>query len=158
MNYIILNNEEFFKDKINLNGFKEVENDEDRIDAVFGEITQEVLEQAHSDEKRRDEILSEFWVLRNLPIFAVLKIDRGILLSKDTELVETLFGFFDKKSSYITIWGFNPEENIRDIEQYIVVYNKSLGYVEDFPPSPEISTHENGNLQFILSEIESKIL
>lgn len=155
MNYIILNNQDFFKDKIDLSNFQEVEDEEDRVDAVFGEITQEILEQLHKEPGRRDSILSGCELLRDVSTFVLLKISRDILLSENTKLIETLFGLFDKKRFYITVWGLNVKESPKEIEQYIVAYNKSLEYIENFPPEEE--AHED-NFKFILKEIENKIL
>ena len=45
MNYIILNNKEFFKDKINIGKLKEVDlNGEERVDAIFGEKPKHFLD------------------------------------------------------------------------------------------------------------------
>jgi len=155
MNYVILNDTELFENKIQLNGFKQVDlNGQDRIDAIFCHLTKQILEDINQEPTRRDSVLQGYEFLRNPGIFALSKIDRDILYSEDTELIETMFGLFDQESFYIEVRGFNRPESYNQIDQYIFVYNKKLGFIEDiFPDNIEEDT-----LQTLLNSIEKKIL
>lgn len=156
MNYIILNDREIFENQIHIDGFKEVElNGNDRVDAVFCHITKEILENINKEPERRDSILPQSWLLRDAGIFVLSKIDRNILYDEDTELIQTMFGLFDQESFYIEIRGFNRAESYNQIDQFIIAYKKSLGYIEDLFPEKIDSTE---NIQELLKYIEKKIL
>lgn len=156
MNYIILNNKEYFQGKINLKNFKEVDvNGSDRIDAVFCEITSEILERIDNNTTRRDEFFEKQWILRDPGVsFILSKIDRDILLNENTELIETLFKLFDKESFYFEIWGFNIPESYNQIDQFVIIYNKNFGYIGDIYPK-EI---KKDVLEELLKNVEEKIL
>lgn len=155
MNYVILNYPKFFRDQINLKNFKEVDLfGEERVDAVFGCISKELLEHIDFDTEGGDSIFPGSWLLRDAGIFVLLKIDRSILLDENQELIETLLGFLDSESFYITIRGFNLEESYNQIEQYIFGYRKNLGFVENLFQQQTVKN----SLEYILEEIEKKIL
>lgn len=155
MNYIILNDYELFQD-INLNNFKEVSlNGQERIDAVFCHITKKILENIDNDPTRRDQILPEAWLLGNPGIFVLSKIDRNILYDENTELIKTLFGLFDQEKFFVEIRGYNRPQSYNQIEQYIIAYNKNLGFVENL--FPENIETEN-ILEILLQNIEKKLL
>ena len=156
MNYVILNNHKLFDDNINLKGFKEVDlHGEDRVDAVFCEITKRILEGIHKEPQSRDKLLPESWLLKDAGIFILSKIQRGILYDENTELIEELFRFFDKESFYVKVWGFNRPENPNQLDQFIFAYRKDLGFVEDLFPEKIESNNIIGEL---LENIENKIL
>ena len=59
MNYIVLNDNEFFNN-ISLSNFKEVQlDDRNRIDGVFGTITREVLDESNENDGGRDSFFRE---------------------------------------------------------------------------------------------------
>lgn len=154
MNYVILNYPETFKD-ISLQNFKEVDLfGEERVDAVFGEITKHLLETIDILTDGGDTVFPGSWLLRDAGIFVLLKIDRSILLDDNTELIKKTLGLLDQESFFVEIRGFNIEESYNQIEQFIIAYRKELGYIENFCPE---GLYEN-NLEFILKEIEEKIL
>lgn len=157
MNYIILNNKEYFQDKINLKSFKEVDiNGSNRIDAVFCEITSEILERIDNDETEGNRIFQEQWILRDPGVSLILsRINRDILLNENTELIETLFKLFDQESFYFEIWGFNIPESYNQIDQFVIAYNKSFGYISPIYPTEEI---KKDVLEELLENIEEKIL
>lgn len=153
MNYVILNYPETFKD-ISLQNFKEVDLfGEERVDAVFGEITKHLLETIDILTDGGDTVFPGSWLLRDAGIFVLLKIDRSILLDDDTKFIEKTLGLLNQESFYISIWGFNI--NKTQIDQYIVAYRKELGFIENF--CSDEKEHED-NLNYILKEIEKKIL
>lgn len=157
MNYIILNNQEYFKNKININGLKEVDIDgSDRIDAVFAEITTKILENADNNDRRGDSVLSEQWLLADGGVqFMVCKIDRSILYNEREELIEKMFGLFSKKYFYIELWNFNVEESYNQLDCFLIAYNKKFGYQEILDTEEK---KENNIFESILKKIEQKIL
>lgn len=155
MNYVVLNYPEVFKDNINLRNFKEVDLfGEERADGVFGCITKHLLETIDILADGGDPVFPGSELLRDATIFVLLKIDRDILLDEDTKFIETLFGFLDQESFFVEIRGFNIKESYNQIEQFVIAYRKELGHIENFCPE---GLYED-NLQFILKEIEEKIL
>ena len=65
MNYLVLNDNEFFNG-IQLSNFKEVQiDDRNRTDIIFGTITPKLLESAYNDDGRGNKILREKWISRN---------------------------------------------------------------------------------------------
>lgn len=157
MNYIILNNENYFIDKINLKNFQQVDlNGSERVDAVFAEITTEILESSNQNNGRGDSILPEQWLLADGGVsFVVCKIDRSILYNKNNKLIEKLFGLFSKEHFYIELWNFNVEESYNQLECFLIAYNKQFGYQEILSDN---DTEEKDILKVILKKIEKKIL
>jgi len=159
MNYIILNDDEFFRDKINLKGFKEVDLfGEERADAVFCHFSKKLLAYVdnYTDNGRvtGDSVFPGSELLRDAGIFVVSKIDRDILYDEDTELIEKVFRFFDQESFYIEVRGYNRAETYNQIDQFIIAYRKNLGYIEDLLPN----NIENDIFETILKSIEEKLL
>ena len=157
MNYIILNNQEYFKNQINLKNFKEVSiNGSERIDAVFAEITTEILENIDNFRENGNSILPGQWLLADGGVqFMVCKIDRSILYNENEQFIEKLFGLFSKKHFYIELWNFNIEESYNQLECFLITYNKNFGYQEIL--SDDNSKEEN-IFKIILKKIEEKIL
>lgn len=156
MNYIILNNNEYFQDKISLNNFKEVGlNESERVDAVFAEITTKILENNDNIGERRDSILPEQWLLRDGGVsFILCKVDRSILYNENEELIEKMFKLFSKEHFYIELWNFNVEESYNQLDCFLIAYNKKFGY-------QEILTDDDSKeeiIKIILKKIEEKIL
>lgn len=157
MNYIILNNKEFFKDKINIKKLKEVSLDgEERVDAIFGEITTELLENRISESETRDSIFRNEWLLKDRGItFMVFKTDRSILYNENDELIEEMFGLFSKDDFFIELWSLNVENSYNQLDSYLIIYNKNLGWQQII--SNEVEESEN-HFEMILKKIEKKIL
>ena len=128
MNYIILNDLDFYNN-IEIKGFKEVSIDgRDRIDGVFGSITPEILESISNDNGNGDSILREQWLCSDSgTVFVVLKIPQDILYSGDGEFIEECFGFFNPKSFYLEL-GCIKLEDQEKYEYFIIAYKKSLGF------------------------------
>lgn len=155
MNYVILNNREVFEDKINLKNFKEVDlHGEERVDGAFGVVTKKILGDDDNELGGGVTMVPYPWILGNAGIFVLLKIDRSVLLDEDPKSIETLLKFFDPKSFYITIRGFNREESYNQIDQFLIGYRKHLGFIEDFCAQQTVKDP----LNYILKEIEEKIL
>lgn len=157
MNYIILNNEEYFEDKIILDKFQKVDiNGSERIDAVFAEITSKILEDSDNDGGRGDSVLPEQWLLADGGVsFVVCKVDRSILYNENNKLIEKLFRLFSKEYFYIELWNFNVEESYNQLECFLIAYNKQFGYQEILSDN---DTEEKDILKVILKKIEKKIL
>lgn len=157
MNYIILNNKEFFKDKINIKKLKEVSLDgEERVDAIFGEITTELLENRISESETRDSIFRNEWLLKDRGItFMVFKTDRSILYNENDELIEEMFGLFSKDDFFIELWSLNVKNSYNQLDSYLIIYNKNLGWQQII--SDEVEESEN-HFEMILKKIEKKIL
>lgn len=156
MNYIILNNQEYFKKEIKFDKIKEVENDDARCDAVIAEITTKILEQLYSDERGRDRILQDEWLLRDRGVsFILCKIDTSILHNEDSELIEKLLRLYDKENFYIEIRSYHDKQSYNQIESYIFCYNKNFGYQGNILPDV---IEEKNILQILCKKIEKKIL
>ena len=157
MNYIILNNKEFFKDKINIKKLKEVSLDgEERVDAIFGEITTELLENRISESETRDSIFRNEWLLKDRGItFMVFKTDRSILYNENNELIEEMFGLFSKNDFFIELWSLNIENSYNQLDSYLIIYNKNLGWQQIISSYNE---DEKDHFKMILKKIEEKIL
>ena len=157
MNYIILNNKDFFKDKINIGKLKEVDlNGEERVDAIFGEITTELLENRVSGSETRNSIFRNEWLLKDRGItFMVFKTDRSILYNENDELIEKMFGLFSKDDFFIELWSLNIEDSYNQLDSYLIIYNKNLGWQQII--SDEVEKSEN-HFEMILKKIEKKIL
>ena len=156
MNYIILNNKEFFKDKINIKKLKEVSLDgEERVDAIFGEITTELLENRISESETRDSIFRNEWLLKDRGItFMVFKTDRSILYNENDELIEEMFGLFSKDDFFIELWSLNIEDSYNQLDSYLIIYNKNFGWQQIISSYEEKQDH----FTMILKKIEEKIL
>lgn len=156
MNYIILNNKDFFKDKINIEKLKEVDlNGEERVDAVFGEITAELLEDIISESESGNPILRNEWLLKNRGIaFMVFKTDRSILYNENDELIEKMFGLFSKDDFFIELWSLNIEDSYNQLDSYLIIYNKNFGWQQIISSYKE----EQDHFEMILKKIEEKIL
>lgn len=157
MNYIILNNDEYFKDKIILKNFHKVDiNGSERVDAVFAEITTKILENLDNIGTRGNQVLREQWLLADGGVqFMVLKVDRSILYNENEELIEKLFGLLSKEHFYIELWNFNIEESYNQLECFLIAYNKNFGYQEILSDN---DSEEKEILKIILKKIEEKIL
>ena len=128
MNYIVLNDNEFFQN-IELSNFKEVQiDDRNRVDGIFGTITNEVLESSDEENGGRNNLLREEWLCRDSGIiFVVLRIPQDILYSNNGEFIEKCFGFFNPKSFYLEL-GCIKLEDQEKYEYFIIAYKKSLGF------------------------------
>ena len=156
MNYIILNNKDFFKDKINIGKLKEVDlNGEERVDAIFGEITTELLEDIISESESGNPILRNKWLLKDRGIaFMVFKTDRSILYNENDELIEKMFGLFSKDDFFIELWSLNIEDSYNQLDSYLIIYNKNFGWQQIISSYEEKQDH----FTMILKKIEEKIL
>lgn len=156
MNYIVLNDNEFYKD-INLKNFKEVSvDDRNRIDAIFGTITEELLENGNNINGEGNNFFREQWLCGDSgTIFMVLRFPQGILYDGTGQSLERCLGFFNPESVYVEIWAIKLK-NKEKYEYFLVAYNKNLGFKllceERF-----VEKEENEVLDFVLEKIK-KIL
>lgn len=156
MNYIILNNKNYFQDRINIEKLKEVDlSGEERVDAIFGEITTELLEDIISESESGNPILRNQWLLKNRGVtFMVFKTDRSILYNENDELIEKMFGLFSKDDFFIELWSLNIEDSYNQLDSFLILYNKNLGWQQIISSYDETEDH----FKMILKKIEKKIL
>ena len=158
MNYIVLNDNDFFKD-IHLSNFKEVSiDDRNRIDALFGSITEELLESANGDDGGRSSFFREQWLCRNSGvIFMVFRIPQNILYDKTGKSIERCLGIFNPKDVYVEMGAIKLKNKENTYEYFLIGYNKKLGFKllldEKFPEKSY-----NELLPYICKKIEEKIL
>lgn len=128
MNYIILNDEEYFIDKITLPHFKEVsKSGRERCDGIFGTITTELLDQCRRDERTRDRFFEKAGLYGSFGIgFMVFKIPQNLLYNDDTKLIKECFGFIDTDGFYTQLWSFKPKN--QQWEYFIIGINKFYNY------------------------------
>lgn len=123
MNYLIINDKEYFQDRICFENIKEVINDNDRCDVLFGTITTELLERTTEDSRRRDKFYEDAGIYGFGGIEAmVFKIPQGILYDRKKEFIETCFRFIDENSFYTQIWSYSQENQAW--EYFLIGINK----------------------------------
>ena len=158
MNYIVLNDNEFFQN-IELSNFKEVQiDDRNRVDGIFGTITNEVLESSDEENGRRNNLLREEWLCRDSGIiFVVLRIPQNILYDDTGESIEKCLGIFNPEDVYVEMGAIKLEDKENTYEYFLIAYNKKLGFRLLLDKKfPEKSQYEL--LPFICKKIEEKIL
>ena len=158
MNYIVLNDNEFFND-IQLSKFKEVQiDDRHRVDGVFGSITREILEQSDRDDDGRDNFFREQWLCGNSgTIFMVLRIPQDILYDGTGESLERCLGFFNPQDVYVEVGAIKLEDKKNTYEYFLIAYNKKLGF-KLFFDEKFLEKSEYELIPFICEKIEKKIL
>lgn len=158
MNYIVLNDKEFYKD-IKLKNFKEVPvNGRDRVDGIFGTITKELLESSDEYDGRRDKFFNEEWLCGNSgTIFMVFRIPQDILYDGTGESLERCLGFFNPENVYVEVGAIKLENKENTYEYFLIGYNKKIGFRLFFDEKfLEKSQYEL--LPFICEKIEKKII
>lgn len=129
MNYIVLNDNDFYHN-ISLNNFKEVSVDgRERVDGVFGSITEEILEEPSENNGKRDFVFGGDWFCRDSGIiFMVLRTPQDILYDGTGESLERCIGLFNPEDVYVEMGGIKLENKKNTYEYFIVAYKKSLGF------------------------------
>lgn len=158
MNYVVLNDNEFFNN-IQLSNFKEVQiNDRNRTDIIFGTITPEILESAYNDDGNGNRVLREEWVSRNCGIIAmVMRCPKNLLYDEDGELLSSSFGLFSKKNLFIEVWGIRIQGTENTYEYFIIGYNKKLEF-KMLTKEGFLEKKQEEIIPFICKTIEEKIL
>ena len=85
----------------------------------------------------------------------VFKTDRSILYNENDELIEEMLGLFSKDDFFIELWSLNVENSYNQLDSYLIIYNKNLGWQQII--SNEVEESEN-HFEMILKKIEKKIL
>ena len=129
MNYIVLNDNDFFEN-INLENFKEVSVDgRERVDGVFGSITDEILEESSENDGRGDNFFGGDWFHRDSGIiFMVLRTTQNILYDGTGESLERCLGLFNPEDVYVEMGAIKLEDKENTYEYILVAYKKSLGF------------------------------
>ena len=158
MNYIILNNKEYYEN-INLKNFKEVSvNDRNRIDGIFADITPEILEYSDNEDGGGSSVLGNEWFSRNSGIiFMVMRCPKNLLYDGSGELLERSFGFFNKENLFIEVWAIRIQGTENTYEYFIIGYNKKLGF-KMLTKESFIEKKEEEIVPFLCETIEKKIL
>lgn len=158
MNYLVLNDNEFFEN-IQLSNFKEVSiDDRNRIDGVFATITKEVLESTNEDNGGRSEFFREEWLCRDSGVlFMVIRIPQDILYDGTGQSIERCLGLFNPEDVYVEMGAIKLENKENTYEYFLIAYNKKLGFRllldEKFPEKMQYEL-----LPYICEKIEEKIL
>lgn len=158
MNYVVLNDNEYYKN-IQLSRFKEVNLDgRTRVDGIFGTITPEILEESSSDGGDRDSIFREKWFSRNCGIiFMVMQCPKNLLYDDSGELLERSFRMFCKKNLFIEVWGIRIQNTKNTYRYFIIGYNKKLGF-KMLTKEGFLEKKEEEIIPFLCETIEEKIL
>lgn len=158
MNYIVLNDNDFYRD-VNLKNFREVFIDgRSRVDGVFGTITRELLEQTNEDSGGGDNFFREQWLLGDSGIvFVVLRFPQDILYDDTGESLERCFGLFNKEGFYVEMGAIKLEDKENTYEYIVVAYNKNLGFKLLFDER-FIEKKAEDIVPFVCKKIEEKIL
>ena len=159
MNYIVLNDNEYYKD-IQLPKFKEVSIDgRNRVDGVFGTITQEILDQSTGNGGKGGNLFREQWLCRDSGIrFVVIKVPQDILYQDSGESLEKCFGLFDPKSFWLEMGSIRIKGQRNRYEYFIVAYNKNSLDFKIIFNEKYIEKEKEEILNFVCKKIEEKIL
>lgn len=152
MNYLILNNREYFQNKITFDYIKEVSlNGRERCDGLFGEITKELLEETFRDHRRRDEFFETAGLCGDRGLqFVVFKIPQDLLYYDETELIPTCFEFINENDFSTQVWSYCYKNTW---EYFLIGINKSHGinYIFDIKID---SLSDNYGVNTICKKIE----
>lgn len=126
MNFIILNNEEYFRERINLPHFKEVSvNGRDRCDGVFGNITIELLEECSRDDGIRNQFFEKAGLYGDWGLeFIVFKIPQDILYHEKPELISECLKFINADNFCTQIWSYRHQNTW---EYFLIGISKTCG-------------------------------
>lgn len=129
MNYVVLNDNDFYQN-INLDNFKEVSVDgRERVDGVFGSITDEILEKSSKYDGEGDFLFGTDWFYGNSgTIFMVLRTTQNILYDGTGESLERCLGFFNPEDVYVEMGAIKLEDKENTYEYFLIAYKKSLGF------------------------------
>ena len=127
MNYVILNDREYFEDKICFKRLKEVSlNGRARCDGVFGTISTEILEEISRDSDARDRIFEKGGLYGDWGLeFIVFKIPKDILHTASRELITSSFGLVDEDRYCTQLWSYCYKNTW---EYFIIGLNKNQGF------------------------------
>ena len=129
MNYTILNDNDFYQN-IGLENFKEVSVDgRERVDGVFGTITEEILEESSKYDEEGDIFFGTDWFYGDSgTIFMVLRAPQNILYDGTGESIERCLGFFNPENVYVEMGAIKLENKENTYEYFLIAYKKSLGF------------------------------
>ena len=157
MNYIILNDEEYYQD-IELDRFKEVSKDGNRrVDGIFGTITKEILGKEPSGSREGDFFPGAEWLCRNSGVrFMVIKVPQDILYDNSGESLERCFGLFNPKSFWLELGSIRIKGQNK-YEYFFVAYNKNSMDFKIIFDEKFVEKEESEVLNYVLEKVE-KIL
>ena len=158
MNYIVFNDNEFFQN-IELSNFKEVHlDDRNRVDAIFGTITNELLESTDENSGERDSFFREEWLCRDSGVlFMVFRIPQNILYDGTGESIKRCLGLFNPEDVYVEMGAIKLEDKENTYEYFLIAYNKKLGF-KLLLDKKFLEKSYNELLPYICKKIEKKIL
>lgn len=158
MNYIVFNDNEFFQN-IELSNFKEVHlDDRNRVDAIFGTITNELLESTDRNDGERDSFFREEWLCRDSGVlFMVFRIPQNILYDGTGKSIERCLGLFNPEDVYVEMGAIKLEDKENTYEYFLIAYNKKLGF-KLLLDKKFLEKSYNELLPYICKKIEEKIL
>lgn len=159
MNYVVLNDNEYYKN-IQLSRFKEVNLDgRTRVDGVFGTITQEILDESSTDGGEGDQIFREQWLLGDRGVrFVALKVPQDILYQDSGESLEKCFGLFNPEEFWLEMGSIRIKNQRNRYEYFIIAYNKNSYNFKIIFDEKYIEKEKKEILDFVCKKIEEKIL
>ena len=159
MNYVILNDNEYYND-IQLSRFKEVTIDgRTRVDGVFGTITQQILDESSTDGGKGDSIFREQWLCGDTGVrFVALKVPQDILYQDSGESLEKCFGVFNPKEFWVEMGSIRIKDKRNRYEYFIVAYNKNSLKFNIIFDEKYVEKEEDEILKYVCKKIEEKIL
>lgn len=157
MNYVILNDIEYYQNNIMIDNFQEVSlNGKDRIDGVFGTIFEEVLEQSSQNTGGRNQFFEEEWLCRDRGVqFVVIRVPQNILYTEHQEYIQKCFELFNKESFYIELWSTKLKDKEK-YEYFIIGYNKNFDFTIIFENEFD-ELEENEIIKYISKKIEKNL-
>jgi len=159
MNYIVLNDEDFYKD-ISLPRFKEVlKNGNRRVDGIFGTVTKELLEQSLSNDGGGDIFSENEWLCGDRGIlFVVLRVPQDILYDQTGKSLEKCFGLFNPESFWLELGSFRIKDKENTYEYFFIAYNKNQLEFKIFFDDEIIFIQKEAIVDYLCRKIEQKIL
>ena len=159
MNYIVLNDNEYYND-IQLSRFKEVSIDgRNRVDGIFGTITNEILEESSTDRREGDSIFREQWLCGDCGVrFVALKVPQDILYQDSGESLEKCFGLFNPEKFWLEMGSIRIKNQRNRYEYFIIAYNKNSFNFKIIFDKKYIEKEKEEILKYVCKKIEDKIL
>ena len=101
----------------------------ERVDGVFGTITEEILEESTKYNGEGDIFFRTDWFYGDSgTIFMVLRAPQNILYDGTGESLERCLGFFNSEDVYVEMGAIKLEDKENTYEYFLIAYKKNLGF------------------------------
>lgn len=159
MNYVVLNDQEYYKDICFEKGKEVLLDGRDRVDGVFGTITRELLDEARNDPEGGGRIFDQQWLCSNRGVkFVVIKFPQDLLYEESSLPLEECFGLFDPESFWVEVGAISNKNKGNRYEYFFVGYNKNSLYFRIIFNDGWIEKEEDEILKYVCQKIEERIL